>query len=970
MRQDNEGNEDEDWPPAEHFVSTGLSALDEVLDGLRIGDNVVWQVDDLADYRRVVEPFVAAAEGQGRTIVYLRYGQHPPLLTANAASTAIRVVEIDALGGFEGFTRRVYQLISDYGRGAFYVCDCLSDLLEAWATDAMVGNFFRVVCPYLFELDTVAYFALLPQRHSPTTLSRIRSTTQVLIDVRCATGQTHVQPVKVWQRASPTMFLPHRWEGERLTPVTDSHAAIRLQAALERAQQRQRSAQRRLLDYWDRLFLTASEALAAQREWQGRAAHVAADRQQRERCERVRLQILEILISRDERMQALARRYLTLEDLLAVRARMIGSGSIGGKAVGMLLARKIVEREAPRHWVERMEPHDSFYVGSDVYYAYLVHNGWWPRLMRHRCESGAYYAEGEALAESMRSGEMPGEVRLELERVLDYFGQYPILVRSSSLHEDGFDSAFAGKYESVFCVNQGSPEARLAELEEAIRRVYASTMSEDALVYRQQRGLAQHEEPMALLLQRVNGRYHGRYYFPDAAAVGVSRNAFVWDREMDPAAGMLRLVAGLGTRAVDRIGGDHACVVALDQPHKRPYADREALYRYTQHQVDLLDIAENRLTTLPLRELQQHAPQWPLAALGETDREASARARAIGERAPVWRLTFAPLLRNTAWVEMVRGLLNTLEQAYGHPVDIELTLHLSTADPGAAASAANAGSVAAPTPVGRADRATDPADSGSGTGAVADFNLVQCRPLATLGSERPQPWPDAAEITADRVLFATQGSFMGGNVDLAIERIVRIDPQRYAALNQAQKYAVARIVGAINRQQPAGEQSRTMLIGPGRWGTSSPELGVPVRFADINRVAVLVEVAELGGGMVPDLSYGSHFFQDLVESRIAYVALFPSEAGCSYHPEWLAQWRPIHRLPRSESSTPTPTEAVGEDDPTASDDPQVAAAIEYLRIPAPGLRVVSDIVEQRLLCWRPPSSEDPQRIGDPEGGER
>lgn len=863
-------------------VSTGIQGLDEVLDGLRIGDNVVWRVDDLADYRRFVGPFVQAARAQDRHIIYLRWGSHVPLLSPGAG---VSVVTIDALGGFEAFTRAVYQQITDHGRGAFYVCDCLSDLLEAWATDDMVGNFFRVVCPYLYDLDTVAYFALHPQRHSHGTLSRIRETTQVLIDVHHAGGELQVQPVKVWQRQSPTMFLPHRLRDAQFLPVIDSSEASRLQALLEARHQQQNH--HRLLDYWDRLFLRAAQAVAGE-----------ADAGEREA---VRDQILGVLVSREPRMQALARRYLDLEDLLGIRARMIGSGYIGGKAVGMLLARKILCRDAAGLWDTHLEPHDSFYLGSDVYYAYVVHNGWWPLLMRQRTEAG-YLKEGARLREAMLHGAMPPEIRPALERMLDHYGQYPILVRSSSLLEDGFGNAFAGKYDSVFCVNQGSPEERLAQLEDAIRKVYASTMSEDALIYRLQRGLARQEEPMALLLQRVNGRYHRHFYLPDAAGVGISRNTFVWDADMEPAAGMLRLVMGLGTRAVNRIEGDHACVVALDEPHKRPYRNRDDLYRFSQQQVDVLNITGNRLESVPLYDLQIEVATLPLPRLAEIDRDASEGARALGRNEPVWRITFAPLLRDARFVDLAQRMLKTLEAAYQHPVDVEFTVHLDA--------------------------------QGS-----ASFNIVQCRPLATLGTEREVALP--AQVAPERLFFATRGHFMGGNIDQRIARIIQVDGAGYSRLSVQQKHAVARLVGGLNRQLPERFRCPVMLIGPGRWGTSSPELGVPVRFADINKVAVLVEIAELHAGMVPDLSFGTHFFQDLVETAIAYVALFPGEPDTEYRPEWLEGLPPACRV-----ALP----------PDATEDPEVAAVVRIYDMGALSLNVVADVVRQKLLCFQSESS--------------
>lgn len=856
-------------------VSTGLAALDQVLDGLRRGDNVVWRVEDIEDYRRFVAPFVTEAMARERELIYCRYGRHQPLLEAGPR---VRVVGLDALGGFEAFTAEIYRLVTEHGPGAFYVFDCLSDLLSAWATDLMVGNLFRVVCPLLYELDTVAYFGLQAHRHSYGTMRRIRETTQVLIDVRRIGSDRYVQPVKACGRSAPTMFLPHRERGETLEPVVDSTDAARLQLALGRAGHTAAAAE---LDYWDRLFLEAAEVAAGE----------VADGRQARLVER----LCRLCIAQDERMLALARRYLGLPDLLALRERMIGSGFIGGKAAGMLLSRQILRHEAPGLWQQYIAPHDSFFVGTDVYYSWLVHNGWWARVMRQRTPAG-YFDEARALHADMLAGELPEEVRPALERMLDHFGQYPVLVRSSSLLEDGFGNAFAGKYESVFCVNQGDPVQRLEQLERAICRVWASTMSEDALVYRRQRGLEGREEPMALLLQRVNGRYHGRHYLPDAAGVAVSRNVFAWSADMDPAAGMVRMVVGLGTRAVDRTEGDHACVVALDVPQRRPWSQDDAL-RYSQHDVDVLDVEANGLKSLPVSTLLAHAPALPLAWFGEPDREATTRARRLG-RGTVWRLSFSPLLERSPFVTLMRDLLGVLERAYDYPVDVEFTLQV-TAD-----------------------------------GSLA-FNPVQCRPLQTLGTGEPVALP--REVADADLLFATQGHFMGGSIDRAITRVIRVDATRYAALSNDLKHAVGRLVGHCNRLEPAGSDSGTLLIGPGRWGSSTPALGVPVRFADINRVAALVEVAEMDARVVPDLSFGSHFFLDLVESNIAYVALLPQSPGCRYRPEFLDAFPIDHDSPHA----------------AADDfDPAVVAAVRVHDLRGQGVRLQADVRSQRLLCHR------------------
>ncbi len=850
-------------------VSTGLPPLDDVLDGLRIGDNVVWRVSDHDDYRFFVTPFVEQALRRQRSIIYARFGNHPPLLEPQ---TGVSIVHLDAFSGFESFTTEVYRLVTNHGRGAFYVFDCLSDLLSAWATDIMVGQLFRVICPRLYELDTVAYFSLLARRHSYRTMEAIRSTTQVLIDVRRAQGERYVQPVKAWQRRSPTMFLPHRMRDDRMEPVTDSSDV----AFLQRSFWPERDDAARELDYWDRLFLDAAE--------HSRKVPDSAERRQ------LTARLCTVLFGRDERVLELARRHFDPDDLLALRERMIGSGFIGGKAAGMLIARKILLNDSTDVWTAHLDPHDSFFVGTDVYYSWLVHNGWWPRIMRQRTADG-YFEEAATLHADMHHGELPPEIRPAVERMLDYFGQYPILVRSSSLLEDGFGNAFAGKYDSVFCVNQGSPEERFQQLEQAIMRVFASTMSEDALVYRRERGLDHMEEPMALLLQRVNGRYHGRYYLPDAAGVAVSRNLFAWAADMDPAAGMVRMVVGLGTRAVDRDSGDHASVIALDQPHRRPFSDDKSL-RYTQHDADVLDITANCHKAIPVRELAAAAPGLPIEWCAE--RERLPESYSLGkDKLPVWRINFRRLLDRTQFVPLMQRMLTTLETAYDYPVDVEYTMHIARDD------------------------------------GTVTFNLVQCRPLQTLGSGRPVSLPERTDES--RILFANQGQYLGGSMDIPIARVITVNAAAYARLSSEQKHAVARLVGRHNRDS---DRIPTMLIGPGRWGSSSPELGVPIRFADISRAAVLVEVAEMSDRVVPELSFGSHFFQDLVEASITYVALDPARAGTRYRPELL------HSADSAD---------IGRGDDMAH--PDVAAAVHVCRFHNGGLRLLADVRSRQMLCY-------------------
>ena len=854
-------------------VSTGYVELDNILDGLRIGDNVVLKVESIENYRYFVGPFVDQALQDGRQINYMRFGDHLPLL---GETPQIKVHQLDPRLGFEFFAGSVYNIATEQGPGAFYVFDCLSDLLSAWATDHMVANFFRVTCPYLFELGTVAYFALIRDRHSFKTVEQIRDTTQVLIDVFSHEDHFHIQPIKVWQRRSPTMFLPHHKVGERFVPLTNSFESTRLYSSLAK---RTGDAARRQIDHWHRLFIDAENLC--------NEISIETDR-----ADMIRHICLH-MIAREERILTLARQYFSLQDLLEIKSRIIGDGFIGGKAVGMLLAHNILRQDESFDWADHLENHDSHYVGSNVYYSYIVHNNLWRLFMRQKTEEN-YFSAAAELREKMLEGSFPDPVREGFRRLLEYYGQCPIIVRSSSLLEDGFGNAFAGKYDSFFCVNQGSPEERLQQLEDAIRKVYASAMSEDALAYRLQRGLVQKSEQMALLVQRVSGAYHKHYYMPELSGVGVSYNTFVWDKDMDPQAGMLRLVVGLGTRAVDRAEVDYPRVVALDSPKKRQHKGFEDVRKFSQRDIDLLNVNENSLETISLLKLSQEDIAIPWSRYAVKDYETMELLERRGRKGKnVWLLTFDDFLEKTNFTALMQRLLKTIEKAYEYPVDVEFTVNFT------------------------ADR-------------NAKINIVQCRPLQTKGSEAQSEIP--RDIPENNLFFRSSGNFMGGNISQNIEWIVWIEPAEYLRLPLSEKYEIARLIGRLNKRIANKDKGRTMLMGPGRWGTTTPSLGVPTSFSEINNITALVEVAFTSGDLMPELSFGSHFFQDLVETDIFYLALFPGNKDCFLNESWL-------------QNCPNSLDGLL---PSYS---RYRKVVKVYHAPSPGIRLMADVVSQELVCF-------------------
>lgn len=804
-------------------VSTGIGCLDNILNFLWPGDNVVLHTPSIDEYSKFVQPYTDEALKNGHKVHYIRFADHPYVI--DVESDGVVLHELDANVGFENFSKQIHEHINQAGEGSYFVFDCLSALLSNWATDSMVANLFLVTCPYLYKMKALAYFATIKNHHSFNTISKIKGTTQIFLELYNYEGTSYVHPHKVFERSSPTMFLPHKlYEDGIFRPVVNSIEATGLFYSLCSLP----TAAQRKLDAWDKMMLHAKEMVSS------------SDSEKRSE---VFDNISRHIMSRDEKILALVKKHFTLRDMLSIKSRMIGTGFIGGKSTGMLLARKILENDDMGRWGGLLETHDSYFIGSDVFHTFIIHNGWWNLYIEHRTEKG-YLEAGHKLEELMLEGEFPEEIMDQFKAMLDYFGQYPIVVRSSSIMEDGFGNAFAGKYESFFCSVQGDPETRLNEFMYNLKRVYASAMCEDALEYRMTKGLAERDEQMGILIQRVSGCFHGYYYYPHVAGVGLSYNTYVWHDDIEPKAGMLRLVAGLGTRAVNRVKDDYPRIVALNAPDMNPLNDADDIKRFSQRQLDVLDTRISGKNAISLYELYDDDFPFNLNYVAVHDRVAERMLADRGRpRKDIWILTFERLLKQTEFTTDMMELMNIIEDEYEYPVDIEFTLNF--------------------------------ADDGS-----YKVNLVQCRPQQTSIISDDLDF-DESSLADYSPVFQSKSNFMGGNTIMRIHQVIVVDPYEYSQLKEEDKYSVARAIRQINKGIPDCGR-HTLLLGPGRWGTSTPSLGVPVSFADINHMSAIGEIEFEEGGLIPELSFGSHFFQDLVEGNIFFMALFPNSFECTF----------------------------------------------------------------------------------------
>ncbi len=800
--------------------STGLAGLDRVLTGVRPGDNVVWQLDSVLDYLPFVRHFCREAVRAGQHLVYFRFAKHQRVLPRGLDA---EVVRLHPERGFEEFIGEVFDVIERVGVGGYYVFDCLSDLVADWYSDRMLANFFRLTCPYLYEYETAAYFAVLRDRPASVARQVIHETAQVVIDVYRHDRTLYVHPLKVYKRHSDTMYLLHAWQGDAFNPVTESALTAEILTA---APQFWLLAPERPGDVWTRTFREAAEMVAT---------GGTARRRQHEK--RLTKRITGMVGTRDPQVARLAERYLELSDWVAVGRRLIGTGLIGGKALGMLIARAVLQRD-PARWSGRLERHDSFFIGSDVFYTYLIENGsWWVR--RQLRDPEVALDRSQEARQRLLSGSFPQDLLDQFAAMLEYFGQSPIVVRSSSLLEDAYGNAFSGKYETVYCANQGTPTERLERFVEAVRTVYASTMSREALAYRARWGLLQRDEQMALLVQRVSGQQQGTLFYPQISGIAYSFNPYVWNSRVDPRAGFARLVVGLGTRATGPTSDDAACVISLNAPQCIP--TRTGSGPSLESLADVLDLRANQILTRNVLELAQTASAsafpW-FDAVGVVDGSGGSAARRA--KPSEARLGLDRVLAETLLVPDLRAMVGTLERAYDHPVDVELTVNFSSRE-------------------------------------AFRIHLLQCRPFKV--REQVAAIRVPKRTPEDRTIFRTGGPIIGSGRKATIGRLVYVVPDAYRALGTSDRYAVAQWVGRINHLEHGPRGGELMLVGPGRWGTSVPALGVPVSLGDIDTVRVLCEVASGPDDALGQVSLGTHFFNELIELDVLHLAIYPDAPG-------------------------------------------------------------------------------------------
>jgi len=566
----------------------------------------------------------------------------------------------------------------------------------------------------------------------------------------------------------------------------------------------------------------------------------------------LRVSLTQRLLTEQIDFVRVAKENMEIEDFYDLTRRMIipaGShGRLGGKSAGMLLARCILERSGDdSRPVGDIKVPKTWYLPSDGLHDFIGHNDLQDVIEQKFRDVEEIRQEYPDIVRLFKNSTFPTRVVNGLSVALDDFADVPLIVRSSSLLEDRLGTAFSGKYKSLFVANQGTKAERLEALADAIAEVYASTFGPDPIEYRRERGLLEFNEEMGILIQEVVGTRVGRYFLPAFAGVAFSNSEFRWSPRIQREDGLARLVPGLGTRAVDRVADDYPVLLVPGKPNLRANVAVDEIIRYSPHFIDVINLEAGTLETTRLDELvAEVGADFP----GLEHVFSSLSDGMLGKAPP--RILFDPektdvvatfdgLVQSTPFIGHLNNMLDILEEKLDSPVDIEF------------------------------------AHDGH------DFYLLQCRPQSRSDESAPAPIPKDVE---KRDVIFTANRFVSNGWVPDITNIVYVDPDAYGKLKSREEMLeVARVIGRLNRLLP---MKRFILLGPGRWGSRGDvKLGVSVTYADISNTAMLIEVARRKGDYVPDLSFGTHFFQDLVESRIRYLPLYPDEEGEVFNERFL-----------------------------------------------------------------------------------
>lgn len=537
----------------------------------------------------------------------------------------------------------------------------------------------------------------------------------------------------------------------------------------------------------------------------------------------------------------------TFNELMDHVIHPVGShGKLGGKGAGMLLAKAILDhfKDEFESFAEIKTP-KTWYITSDGLLNFMDYNNLEEVMEQKYKDVGQVRQEYPYVVQVFKNSAFSPEIVKGLLMALEDFGDVPLVVRSSSLLEDRIGTAFAGKYKSLFIANQGTREEKLLELMDAVAEVYASTFGPDPIDYRAENDLLDYHEEMGIMIQEVIGTKVGDYYFPAFAGVAFSKNEYRWSPRIKREDGLIRMVPGLGTRAVDRLSNDYPILISPGQPQLKVNVTIDEMIRYSPKFLDVINLKSGEFETIEIDQLKAVGNKFPMihqvvSKISQNYLQ-QPRPMSIDFKKDNLVVTFDGLINRTGFVDQVYDMLKILSKEYNQPIDIEF------------------------------------AHDGK------NLYLLQCRSQSSAIEYKPPVIP--SNIPVNDIIFSANRFVSNGQIN-DLTHIVYVNAKAYSEIGEINTLKkVGKVVGRLNKLLP---KKQFILMGPGRWGSRGDiKLGVSVTYSDINNTAMLIEIARKTKDYVPELSFGTHFFQDLVEANIKYLPLYPDTKGYQFNESFL-----------------------------------------------------------------------------------
>lgn len=548
----------------------------------------------------------------------------------------------------------------------------------------------------------------------------------------------------------------------------------------------------------------------------------------------------------DERQRGLVTDYRRGSDPLRQRDfTRVGSGSMGGKSRGLaFLSSILADHPIHEHFPDvRIVVPRTLVLCTEVFESFVQAGDLVERAL-------SVDRDEEVLRIFLDQPLSPALLR-DLQAILADV-DYPLAVRSSSLLEDSAHQPLAGLYATRILPNRGSLQERLDQLADAIRVVFASTFYQGARAYLEAVGQRLEEERMAVVVQRLVGRRHGDRFYPDFAGAVQSHN-FYPVRYLKPEDGIASVALGLGDMVVEGGAAYRFCPRHPDVvPEMSSTAD---VLRNSQRDFFALD-----MSAPPERgggDLSDFRKRFPLKiaeedgtleAVASTYVAADDRIRDTIYVPGVRVVRFAGVLQHGLFplAPILAELTEIGVEGMGSPVELEFAACL---------------------------------------GPEPELAVVQIRPLVH-SSELSEAVAHVAEQGEALVL---EGTALGHGVIGPLHDIVLVDP---ADFDRSRTRAIAAEVERLNMQL-VREGRRYLLVGPGRWGTSDPWLGIPVAWPQVSGARVIAELALPEVRIDP--SQGTHFFHNITGLRVGYFTVDPQQPGQTLDLDWIGTCPVLHQ---------------------------------------------------------------------------